>query len=90
MTNESILLLLILILLLGVLPSWPYSSSWGYGPTGGLAVVLVVLLVWVLVEGRPLFRSTGEDVRATLQDTGHDLQAAGRDAASSLRGAVQQ
>ena len=90
MTNESLLLLLLIILILGVLPAWPYSGSWGYGPTGGLSLILVILLVWILVEGRPLFRSTGEDLKATVQDTGHDLQAAGRDAAANIRGAVQQ
>ncbi len=89
MTNETLLLLVIIILILGVLPAWPYSSSWGYGPTGGLSLVLVILLIWVLVEGRPLFRSTGEDLKATVQDAGHDLQAAGRDAAATIRNAVQ-
>jgi hypothetical protein len=80
MTNESLLLLVLIILLVGALPAWPYSNSWGYGPTGGLAVVLAILLIYVIVEGRPLFRST----------TDHDLQSAGRDAAASIRGAVQQ
>ena len=89
MTNESLLLLVLIILILGVLPAWPYSGSWGYGPTGGLTFVLVILLIWVLVEGRPLFRSTGEDLKAAVQDTGHDLQSAGRDAADSIRHTVQ-
>jgi hypothetical protein len=89
MTNESLLLLVLIILILGVLPAWPYSSSWGYGPTGGLTLVLAILLIVVLVQGRPLFRSTGDDLKAAVQDTGHDLQATGRDAADSLRRAVQ-
>ena len=42
----NILLALILfILLLGVLPTWPYSSGWGYYPSGGLGILLIVLLV---------------------------------------------
>lgn len=89
MTTESILLLILIILLLGALPSWPYSSSWGYGPTGGLTVLLVILLVWVLVAQRPLFRSTAEDLKVTAQDAGQDLQDAGRNAAATIRQAVQ-
>ena len=90
MTNETLMLLMLIVLVLGVLPAWPYSNTWGYGPTGGVVLVLVILLVWVLSEGRPLFRSTANDLRATAQDAGHDLQSAGRNAASSIRGAVQQ
>lgn len=90
MSNETLLFLLLIVLILGVLPAWPYSSSWGYVPTGGLALVLAIFLIWAVLDGRPLFRSTGEDLRATIQDTGHDLQSAGRDAAASIRGAVQQ
>jgi hypothetical protein len=88
-TNESLLLLVLIVLVLGVLPAWPYSSSWGYGPTGGLAAILIVILICVLVQGRPLFRSTGEDLKSTAQDAGHDLQSTGRDAAASIRHAVQ-
>jgi hypothetical protein len=44
-----LLLLLLLILLIGALPTWPYSSAWGYYPSGGLGVVLVVLVVLVLL-----------------------------------------
>jgi hypothetical protein len=46
-----ILLVLLVVLLLGALPSWPYSRSWGYYPSGGLGLVLVVLLV-LIVAGR--------------------------------------
>lgn len=45
-----ILLLIILVLLIGALPSWGYSRDWGYGPSGGLALVLVVVLVLVLTR----------------------------------------
>ena len=42
----SILLLIILLVILnGVLPTWPYSSAWGYYPSGGLGILLIVLLV---------------------------------------------
>ena len=46
----SLVLLIILILLLvGALPAWPYSTGWGYYPSGGLGVVLLVVLILVLM-----------------------------------------
>jgi len=46
-----LILLIVIILLVGVLPTWPYSSGWGYYPSGGLGLVVVVLLV-LLLTGR--------------------------------------
>ena len=43
-----ILLILVVLLLVGGLPTWGYSRKWGYGPTGGLGLVLVILLLLVL------------------------------------------
>jgi Protein of unknown function (DUF3309) len=51
MSIGTILLIVLVLLLIGALPSWPYSSSWGYYPSGGLGLVLIVLLVLV-VTGR--------------------------------------
>jgi len=51
MSFGTILLILLILLLVGALPTWPYSSSWGYFPSGGLGLVLIVLLVLV-VSGR--------------------------------------
>ncbi|HMH87713.1 MAG TPA: DUF3309 family protein [Steroidobacteraceae bacterium] len=48
---STILLIVLVLLLIGALPSWPYSSGWGYYPSGGLGLVLIVLLVLV-VTGR--------------------------------------
>jgi hypothetical protein len=45
----TILLILLVLLLVGALPTWGYSGSWGYGPSGLLGVVLVVVLVLVLI-----------------------------------------
>ena len=45
----TILLIVLILLLVGALPSWPYSSDWGYGPSGLLGTVLVVLLILVLI-----------------------------------------
>jgi hypothetical protein len=44
----TILIVLCILLLVGSLPSWPYSSGWGYGPSGGLGLVLVVVLILAL------------------------------------------
>jgi hypothetical protein len=49
MSLGTVLLVIVVLALLGVIPSWPHSRSWGYGPSGVLGVVLViVLLLFVL------------------------------------------
>jgi len=45
----TILILVVLLLLIGALPTWPHSRSWGYAPTGGLGVVMLVVVVMVLM-----------------------------------------
>jgi hypothetical protein len=45
----TILLILLVLLLVGALPTWPYSSGWGYYPSGGLGFLLVIVLVLVLL-----------------------------------------
>lgn len=49
MTSSTLLLIVLILLLVGAFPAWPYSRSWGYGPSGILGVVLVVLLVAALL-----------------------------------------
>jgi Protein of unknown function (DUF3309) len=51
MSLGTILLILLVLVLVGALPTWPYSSGWGYYPSTGLGLVLIVLLVLV-VSGR--------------------------------------
>jgi hypothetical protein len=51
MSISTILLILLVLLLVGALPTWPYSGGWGYYPAGGLGLVVIVLLVLV-VAGR--------------------------------------
>jgi hypothetical protein len=46
---ETILVILLLLLLVGALPTWPYSSSWGYYPSGGLGLVLLIIIIFVLL-----------------------------------------
>jgi len=48
---NTILILVVILLLIGALPTWPYSSSWGYYPSGGLGLVAVIVIV-LLVTGR--------------------------------------
>ncbi len=47
-----VLIVLLVLLVLGLLPTWPYSHGWGYFPSGGLGVVLVIVIVWLLVSRR--------------------------------------
>lgn len=49
MSIGTILLVLLILLLVGALPSWPHSASWGYGPSGGLGLVLLVVLILVVM-----------------------------------------
>jgi hypothetical protein len=42
---ETILLILLVLMLVGSLPAWPYSRSWGYYPTGGLGLIIAILLI---------------------------------------------
>ena len=48
---STILLVILIVLLLGALPTWPYSSGWGYYPSSGLGLVLLIVIV-LLVMGR--------------------------------------
>ena len=45
----TILVVLLVLMLIGALPTWPHSRNWGYGPTGGLGLVLVILIVLLLL-----------------------------------------
>ncbi len=47
----TILLVILVLMLLGVVPTWPHSRSWGYGPSGGLGLVLLILVV-LMLSGR--------------------------------------
>ncbi len=49
MSIGLIVLIVLVLLLLGAIPSWPHSRSWGYGPSGGLGLVLVIVIVLLLM-----------------------------------------
>ena len=50
MSLRTLLIILLILLLIGALPAWPYSASWGYYPSGGLGLVLLILIVVALVR----------------------------------------
>lgn len=49
MTLGTLLLIILILLLVGALPTWPHSANWGYYPSGGLGLVLLIVLILVLV-----------------------------------------
>jgi hypothetical protein len=51
---STLLLIVLILLLVGVIPAWPHSRSWGYGPSGLLGLVLVVVLVMALMNRTPI------------------------------------
>jgi hypothetical protein len=51
MSLGTILLIVLILMLIGVIPTWPHSRSWGYGPSGALGVVVLIIIV-LLVMGR--------------------------------------
>jgi hypothetical protein len=51
MSLGTILLIILILALVGALPAWPYSSSWGYYPTGGLGLIVLIVII-LLVLGR--------------------------------------
>ena len=79
MSMETLLLIVLLVVLVGAIPAWPYSKPWGYRPTGILTIILFIFLIWAFASGRPLFRSS----------VGNDLKDAGRNVADSIRRTAQ-
>jgi hypothetical protein len=49
MSLGTILLIILILLLIGAIPSWPYSAGWGYYPSGGIGIVLIIVLILVLM-----------------------------------------
>ncbi|HMN83902.1 MAG TPA: DUF3309 family protein [Burkholderiaceae bacterium] len=49
MTLGTILLIVLILALIGVIPAWPHSRSWGYGPSGGVGLIVVILVVLLLM-----------------------------------------
>jgi len=51
MTLGTLLLIVLVLALLGAIPTWPHSRGWGYGPSGGIGVVLLIVLILFLMGG---------------------------------------
>jgi hypothetical protein len=49
MNLGTILLIILILALIGVIPSWPHSRDWGYGPSGGLGVVVIIIIILILL-----------------------------------------
>ena len=49
MSIGTILLIILVLILLGVFPSWPHSKSWGYGPSGGVGLIVIILVILLLM-----------------------------------------
>jgi Protein of unknown function (DUF3309) len=49
MSTRTLLIIILLLLVLGALPTWPYSSGWGYYPSGGLGLILLIVIVLLLL-----------------------------------------
>ena len=49
MSLGTILLIILVLMLVGAIPSWPHSRSWGYGPSGGLGLVLLIVIILLLM-----------------------------------------
>jgi uncharacterized protein DUF3309 len=49
MTLGTILLIILILILIGSLPTWPYSSGWGYYPSGGIGLILLILIILLLL-----------------------------------------
>ena len=49
MSLGTILLIVLVLALVGVIPTWPHSSSWGYGPSGGVGLVLLIIVILLLL-----------------------------------------
>jgi hypothetical protein len=49
MSLGTILLILLILILIGAIPAWPHSRNWGYGPSGGLGLVVIILIALLLM-----------------------------------------
>lgn len=49
MSIGTLILIIVILMLIGAIPTWPHSRSWGYGPVGGLGLVLTILIIFLLL-----------------------------------------
>ncbi len=65
------------------------NRSWGSPQIGIFTVLLIIFLIWAFAGGRHFFRSTGSDLKSSVQDAGQDLRSSGRDLGDSVRRTAQ-
>lgn len=51
MSLGTVILIVLILILIGAIPTWPHSKSWGYGPSGGIGLIVIILLI-LLLTGR--------------------------------------
>lgn len=51
MSLGVILMIILILILIGALPAWPYSRSWGYYPSGGAGLIVIIIILWLLFGG---------------------------------------
>jgi hypothetical protein len=49
MTLSTVLLIILILALLGAIPTWPHARNWGYGPSGGIGVILLIIIILMLM-----------------------------------------
>jgi hypothetical protein len=89
MSGETLMFIAIIALIALAVPAWPYSRSWGYAPSGFLAVLLVVMFIWAANNGHMPGQSSSDRLSADMKRAGEDLKDAGRDTSDSLRRTLQ-
>ncbi|HEY3643701.1 MAG TPA: DUF3309 family protein [Gammaproteobacteria bacterium] len=52
MSIGLILLIVLILILIGVLPTWPHSRGWGYYPSGGVGIIVIIIILWLLLGPR--------------------------------------
>ena len=77
MTIENVIFIVLVVLIAGVWPRWPYSAQWGYTPARLLTLVLMVFLLWDLSEGRFLSSIAGDDNQSNIYHTEKNLKRQG-------------
>ena len=85
----TILLIILILLLVGALPTWPHSSGWGYYPSGGLGLILIIVLILVLMgrisASRARHKRWGRGRSATFPAGRHHVVGGGRTCAPVAR-----
>ena len=87
MPAEMFVLFVLLIVLVGALPRWPYSQTWGYVPSGVVLVIGALMVVWLMANQRGT-GNLGQDAPNAAQDIGQDVKQGLRNVAEKTRQAA--